>query len=110
MIKIQNLNDVEKIENSHIYNYTQKLLEHLLKTYGVNDIEKFGAIFYIENDNELLNHNELCLSSPLTEQRFEWIEDIGEGYVNGCIVINNDHAIDLIGKSEYFTKHIVKEQ
>ena len=53
---------------------------------------------------------EFHLSAPLSESRFEWIEDVGNGYVNGCVVIDNDTAINLVGKKELFKDFITEDQ
>lgn len=104
MINIQKIEDLKSLDNEFIYNYINDLLEYLLKTYEVDNIESFGAIFYIESKADLLKYTDFFLSAPLCEQRFEWIEDIGNGYVNGCIVIDNDRAINLVGKKEFFAE------
>lgn len=106
MIKVQELKDVKGIKDKFAHDYIKKLLEYLCKTYEVDNIESFGAIFYIESKEDLLRYSDFYLSSPLSEQRFEWVDDIGNGYVNGCVVIDNDRAINLIGKKEYFSEYM----
>lgn len=106
MIKIQELKDVKGIKDKFAHDYIMNLLEYLFKTYEVDNIESFGAIFYIESKEDLLRYSDYYLSSPLTERRFEWVDDIGNGYVNGCIVLDNERAINLISPKEYFTKYM----
>ena len=106
MKKIEKYDDLKGIKEEVVYAYIKALLEELFQTYEVDSIEEFGAIFYIEKEEELLQHREFYLSLPLSEQRFEWIDEVGNGYVNGCIVIDNERAINLIGKAEYFTKYM----
>ncbi len=106
MKKIEKYSDLEGIKEEVVYVYVKNLLEELFETYEVDSIEEFGAIFFIEKEEELLQHREFYLSLPLREQRFEWIDEVGNGYVNGCIVIDNERAINLIGKAEYFTKYM----
>lgn len=103
MIKVQERKDIELIKDQFIYVYIENLLEYLFKTYEVNTIESYGAIFYIEKKEDFLQHSELFLSSPLYEDRFEWIDHIGNGYVNGIIILDNQRVINLIGKIELFT-------
>ncbi len=106
MIKVQELKDVKSIKDKFAHDYIKNLLEYLFKTYEVDNIESFGAIFYIESTEDLLRYSDFYLSYPLSERRFEWVDDIGNGYVNGCIVIDNDRAINLIGKKEYFLEYM----
>jgi hypothetical protein len=106
MKKIEKYSDLEGIKEETVYGYVKNLLEELFETYEVDSIEEYGAIFFIEKEEELLQHREFYLSLPLREQRFEWIDEVGNGYVNGCIVIDNERAINLIGKAEYFTKYM----
>lgn len=47
------------------------------------------------------------LSSKITESRFEWIDLIGNDFLDGCIVLNNDRAINIIGKAYYFRKGVL---
>ena len=109
MIKILRTEDLNKITDKIVFNYISDLLQYLLKTYEVDSIERFGAIFYIEAKIDFAKYKEFCLSAPLLESRFEWIEDIGNGYVNGCVVIDNDTAINLIGKKYLFEKYITED-
>ena len=110
MVKIQQAKDLEKIRDDVALKYTSSLLKELFRTYEVDTIEAFGAIYYIQTEADLSNHKTLGLSSPLNECRFEWIEDIGNGYVNGCIVIDNDTAVNLVGKQTIFRKYIAEEK
>ena len=48
------------------------------------------------------------LSIPVNKSRFEWIECIEHGFVNSCIVLDNDKAINIIGRKECF-EHLMEE-
>lgn len=106
MIKVQELKDLEGINDKYAHKYIKNLLEYLFKTYEVDSIESFGAIFYIERKEDLLRYSDFYLSSSLSEQRFEWVDDIGNGYINGCVVLDNERAINLISQKEYFTDYM----
>ena len=53
-----------------------------------------------------MKYQAIGLSVPITESRFEWIEEIGHGYSNGCIVLNNEKAINIIAKTALFQERI----
>lgn len=107
MIKITKPEDLEKIHDENIKPYICNLLNYILTEYkkycpdsSVNDI---GAIFLLESETDWDLYAEMGLSLPISEKCFEWIETIENGhYCNGCIVIDNDTAINIIGKREYF--------
>ena len=101
MIKIVKSNDISKIPDKYIVPYITTLFDVLLSTYPPNcSLKTVGAIFFLENVDDLKKYKEMGLSSPITEERFEWIDGIGNGYSNGFIVINNDFAINIIAKTE----------
>ena len=106
MIKITRVEDTCKIPDSDIIPFIQDFLSYLLTEYRENcpdgSIESIGAIFYLTSDSDIRHYAAFGLSSPITESRFEWLEDVENGYTNGCIVLNNDVAINIIGHSEYF--------
>lgn len=105
MIKLTDLHDLEKISALDIKSYIERLMTDILNQYDENcpdcSFESIGAIYFLEQSSDIQNYTEFGLSSPLCESRFECIEYIGD-YCNGCIVINNDFAINIIGKKEYF--------
>ena len=105
MIKIKETKDLEQIREPQVLDYAGRLLRRLLQTFETENIEPYGAIFYIEEEKDLLEYQSFCLSAPLTPDRFEWLTDIGSGYLSGCIVINNSKAVSLVGKAEYFKKY-----
>ena len=108
MIKITNLKDIEKIDDTKISPYLKALTEHILFEYeeicSSESIEKFGAIFFIENTSDFDLYKEMGLSAPLSEKRFEYIDEIRDDYYNGLIILDNDRCINLIGRKEYFNK------
>ena len=105
MKKIKEMKDLELIKDPHVLTYVRDLLSQLIKILEVDDIEPYGEIFYIEDESDLLKYQEFCLSMPLTPDRFEWISDIGFGYLCGCIVINNSKAISIVGNAEILSKY-----
>ena len=96
MIKIVKPEDLKKIENTDIciYPYIRDQLFHILNEYAryspnLSIEDEIGAIFLLEGEEDWLLYQDMELSSPVQETRFEWIEQIecGCGYCNGCIVI-----------------------
>ena len=103
MIKILNLQDIDKIPEKTVVPYVYSLMKHILNAYNSNSsIESVGAVYFMENENDLNNYQELGLYEPIQEEIFEYICPINEDYSDGCIVINNDFAINIIARTEYF--------
>ena len=103
MIKIICKDDIKRIQDKAILPYINMFFDSLISTYPPNcSLERVGAIFFLETKEDFRHFDEYGLSSPLTEDRFEWIDGIGEGYINGCIVLNNDFAINIIAKEKLF--------
>lgn len=107
MIIISRLEDVSKIRDKDIKPYITDYVNYLIQTYCANDsIEAVGAIYYFESIDDFMEYQAIGLSVPITESRFEWIEEIGHGYSNGCIVLNNDKAINIIAKTALFQERM----
>ncbi len=108
MIKIAKISDLDNITDTKILPYLKALIEHILFEYEEicrsESIEKFGAIFFIENTSDFNLYKEMGLSAPLIEKRFEYIDEIRDDYYNGLIILDNERCINLIGKKEYFSK------
>lgn len=103
MIKILNLQDIDKIPEKTVVPYVYSLMKHILNAYDSNSsIESVGAVYFMENENDLNNYQDLGLHGPIQEEIFEYICPINEDYSDGCIVINNDFAINIIARTEYF--------
>ena len=109
MIKIQKLDDLKLLNDKYAHNYIKNLLNYLFDTYNVDNIENLGVIIFVESKMDLTKYKALNLSLPLSEYIFEWIKDIGNGYINGCIVIDNDTAVNLVGKKKLFKDYITEE-
>lgn len=110
MIRITKIEHLELIPEKEIVPYIRNLLEHILeeyKDYRPNgSLETIGAIYFITSKSDLNNHLDFGLSMPIDESRFEWIECIENGFVNACIVLDNDRAINIIGRQEYFLDYM----
>lgn len=108
MIKIAKISDLDNITDTKILPYLKALVEHILFEYKEiccsDSIEKFGAIFFIENTSDFDLYKEMGLSSPLNEKRFEYIDVIREDYYNGLIILDNERCINLIGQKFHFNK------
>lgn len=109
LIKVTKLKDVSIIENTYVRQQIETLLIYLLneyKEYCTNgSISSIGAIYFAETESELNNHKAFGLVNPLTEPRFESVEEIGEGFSHGIIVVSNDYAISIFSTTEVFNKH-----
>ena len=109
MITINNYYDIKKISDPYIFKYVNSLIENIFKEYHCNyadSLKPIGVIFVVESieDWKLLSENELGLN--INNNRFEWIDDIGNAYCDGCIVINNSNAVNIIGKKIYFKDYL----
>lgn len=110
MIKIVKSDDISKISDSEIRPYIENLFNYLSETFCANSsVEAVGAIYYLENEDDFNNYEEIGLFSPICENRFEWIDEIDDDYSDGCIVLNNSHAVNLIGRTEYFKEAFRKK-
>lgn len=107
MIKIISESDVSRIVDSKIALYVENLIHRLLKDYEYfcpnRSIETIGAIFLLESADEIKNYQEMGLTNQVKKSQFEWIADVGD-YYNCCIVLDNDFAVNIIGKKEYFAE------
>lgn len=107
MIIIKQIEDITRVRDNDIKPYITDYFKYLIKAYCANDsIEDVGAIYYFESIDDFMEYQAIGLSVPITESRFEWIEEIGHGYSNGCIVLNNDKAINIIAKTALFQERM----
>lgn len=104
MITIKSTADLKKIYDPNILPYVTALINNIYFEYDMSpgsSIEEVGTIFVLEQGADWRLYREMGLSMPVTESRFEWIS-FENGYGDGCIIVNNEHAINIIGKQEYF--------
>ena len=110
IIKITTKNDTQKVNNDFVRQHIEKLLDYLLNEFSEyctdGSISSIGAIFYIEETAELEQYRDFGLSSPITKSDFEWMQDIGNGYINSCIVIDNYKTINIFGKKCFFAEYL----
>lgn len=103
MIIISFQEDIQKIPDKQIVPYIQAMLDDLLKIcFPDRSIESVGEIFFLEKPEDLKSFFNNALSSPIKEERFEWIESVDREYSNGCVVLNNEKAINIIGRTKFF--------
>lgn len=107
MIEILTPDDVSKIKDCYIAEYIKNLLTNLLTQTSDCLLETVGGIFYVENEKDFDNYKKFGLSSKIIESRFEWIDLIGNDFLDGCIVLDNDRAINIVGKADYFRKGVL---
>lgn len=85
------------------YTIRRVMLDDLLKIcFPDRSIESVGEIFFLENSEDLKSFFNKVLSSPIKEERFEWIESVDREYSNGCVVLNNEKTINIIGRTNFF--------
>ena len=113
MIKITCIKDLDSVTDTCIQKHIESQLKYLLNTFteecSEGSIESIGAIFYVEKNSDIEDYKQLGISSPITEERFEWIEEISNEYYRGLIIINNSKAIELVGRKSVFNT-ILKEE
>ena len=103
MIIISFQEDIQKIPDKQIIPYIQAIFDDLLKIcFPDRSIESVGEILFLENSEDLKSFFNKALSSPIKEERFEWIESVDREYFNGCVVLNNEKAINIIGRTDFF--------
>lgn len=109
MIVVNCKNDIQHIDDDNVRAFVDNLFDYIVNEYNGycsnGNLETIGAIFVIESSDDFEEYTQFGLSSPITESRFEFVEDIGTGYYNLCIVIDNDKAINIISKTEDFMKY-----
>lgn len=110
MIKISSLKDAECLRNGKLYPYVSSLLKRILREYKdfceKDNIHSVGAIYVVEDAKDFDDFRSFGLSSPITEKRFEYIVAIDNEHCDGCIVLNNDYAINIIGTKDCFTSFL----
>ena len=111
MIIVHTMQEVNNIPVKSVIPYVRSLITNILNAYSSNgSIETVGAVYFLEGVDDVRNYQALGLHEyqalglhePIAEEVFEYIFPINEEYSDGCIVINNDYAINLIAKSKYF--------
>ena len=106
VIRITCVKDLDSVTDTCIKKHIESQLKYLLNTYieecSEGSIESIGAIFYVEKNSDIEDYKQFGVSSPITEERFECIEEISNEYYRGLIVINNSKAIELIGRKSVF--------
>ena len=111
VIRITCVKDLDSVTDTCIKKHIESQLKYLLNTYieecSEGSIESIGAIFYVEKSSDFESYTKFGLSLPITEERFEYIELLEDGYCKGLIVIDNERAIEFIGKKNAFT-HLLK--
>ena len=107
MIEIFTPDDILKIKDCYIAKYIKNLFTNLLTQTSDCSLETVGGIFYVENEKDFDDYKSFGLSSKITESRFEWIDLIGNDFLDGCIVLDNDRAINIVGKADYFKKGVL---
>lgn len=110
MIKIICKNDLLLVSDACIKKHIENQLNYLINTYkeecSEGSIESIGAILYVENSSDLDNYTQFGLSSPIIEERFEYIERIANRYYRGLIAIDNEKIIEIYGEESVFESRL----
>ena len=108
MILITKQTDLEMIVDNDIKPKINDLLQYYLKEYSTfcaeGTILPLGAIIVLEDNNDWNMLSGYGITLPNNSDDFEWINTFSDGYKNGCIVIDNDRALNIIGKDEFFQR------
>ncbi len=106
MIKITCKDDLDLIADVCIKKHIENQLNYLLNTYkeecSESSIESIGAIFYVEKNSDFDDYKQCGVSSPIKEERFEYIERIANRYYRGLIAIDNEKIIEIYGEESVF--------
>lgn len=106
MIVITKQTDLEMIVDNDIKPKINDLLQYFLKEYSTfcaeGTILPLGAIIVLEDNNDWSMLSAYRITVPKNSYDFEWINTFSDGYKIGCIVIDNDRALNIIGKDEFF--------
>ena len=103
MIIVRTMQEVDNIPVKSVIPYVRSLITNILNAYSSNgSIETVGAVYFLEGEDDVRNYQALGLHEPIEGEVFEYIFPINDEYSDGCIVINNDFAINLIAKTKYF--------
>lgn len=111
MITISSITDI--IPHSllgSIKNYLTQYTQSILRQYQVDSLKGIGYIYYLENQQDIQNHQQLGLRLSLSQSKFEYGERIHLTnsheeitLLHGCYIFNNDFAIDIFGREEIFS-------
>ena len=106
MIRITSKEDLKHIHDEVIKEYIQSLLDMFLQEYVIycpySSIEGIGAIILLQNESDIENYQEMGLTEPVSKTSIEWMKELQNGYINVCVVIDNDRALNIIGKRQMF--------
>lgn len=111
MIKIESQDDLTKLDNKNINPlitaYIKKHFLFVCRQYKCPDLSQVGAIFLLENKEDLLLHTELGLSAPLEQAVFEFAELLtlqsatdSTKLWHCCFILTNDNAISLFAPAD----------
>lgn len=111
MIKIESQEDLTKLDNKNINPlitaYIKKHYLFLIRQYKCPDLSQVGAIYLLENKEDLLLHSELGLSAPLEQTVLEFADLLtlksateSTKLWHCCFVLTNDNAISLFAPAD----------
>ena len=106
MFKIIFQKDLQNIPDPVIAPHIIEHFQYLITTYkdycSDHSIQALGMIVLIESEDDLKRYQEWELGAPIADRDFEWFFHLENDYFEGCVVLDNDRAIHLIGKEKYF--------
>ncbi len=118
MIQINNQNDLDNAAlPTEIKRLLSKYLNGILNSYGCHNLDNLGSIYFLESHEEAQSPLDFAFDRRLKDLPFEYCELISlsdshgeETLFHGCLICNNDFAIDLFGRSSILddeTKNIL---
>lgn len=105
MIEIKTPDDVKKIKDKNIREYVSDFVSDILETNSPNtSLENVGTVFFLEDNSDIEKIAEMGINVPKTVDRYDLIGEVEKDFINACLVINNDFAINIIGQKEFFER------
>ena len=88
MIKVTNLQEMNRIENSFLQMHIQKKAEAMMQKYQVEDLNDIGCFVILEKEEFA------CV--PMNELEFVEVLEIGaESYLHGVRIIDESYGEDI---------------
>lgn len=107
MIVITKERDLESIVDENIKLKISDLLQYFLKEYSAfcagGSIEPLGAIIFIQTSDDFNELSKFGVTVPLTTKMFEWLQPFSHNFLLGCLVLDNDRAINIIFNKSFIS-------
>ncbi|MCM1062634.1 MAG: hypothetical protein NC452_20505 [Eubacterium sp.] len=113
MIRITKSEDLKQLSDyPKIREYIADMLNRLIETYSEycadGSISSIGAIVFLENLKDFDSYKAIGLYKELSADSFEWVISYEE-YNIGCVVIDNDYALNLVCTNELYNQWLIQK-